>query len=86
MAEKTETIDERIEKQEKTVKKLEESYAENPSEDLKLQLARERDTLNHLNNSLFGIPKDRAEEIADFARAKALEKAIQSAPEDADED
>ena len=85
MAETTETIDERIEKQEKLVAKLEESVAGgHPSEDLKLQLDRERDTLNHMNNSLFGVPKYRAEEIAAFARAKALEKVIQSAPENED--
>jgi hypothetical protein len=73
-----ETIEERIERQEKTVKNLEESYAKTPSEDLKLQLSRERDTLFHLTNSLFGVPKHRAESVAKSAREYTLGKAVQS--------
>ena len=82
-----ETTEQKIEQYEQTVKELEEKHAAAPSDDLKWRLARERDALNHLNNSLFGSPKYRAEEIAFYAREKALEKAVGSAPaEDEDED
>ena len=75
-----ETIEEKIAGQTATVKKLEESYEKNPSDDLKLELVRETDTLRHLTNTQTGNPKDRAREKADFARQYALGKAIEQVP------
>jgi hypothetical protein len=80
MAEMTETIEEKIARQAETVKNLEASYEKNSWDDLKLELLRERDTLQHLTNTQTGNAKDRAMEKAEFARRAALSKAIQQVP------
>ncbi len=82
MEETTENIKEKIAKQTDSVKKLEESYEKNPSDNLQLELNRERDMLRHLANTITGNAKDRAEETADFAREAALGKAIQHVPQE----
>lgn len=80
MAETVETIEEKIARQAATVKKLEESYAENSWDNVKLELLRERDALRHLTNTQTGNAKDRAKKAAEFARQAALGKAIEQIP------
>ena len=80
--ETTENIEEKIAKQTETVKKLEESYEKKPSDNLQLELYRERDLLRHLINTQKASTRDRAEKMADFARETALGKAIVEVPQE----
>jgi hypothetical protein len=78
----TESIEEKIVKQTETVKKLEDSYEKKPSDNLQLELYRERDLLRHLKNTQTASTRDRAEKMADFARETTLGKAIVQVPQE----
>ena len=80
MAETTEKPEGGIRRQQYLVEKLETSYKEKPSDDVKLKLERETDTLKHLVNSEKGGAKTRAREKAEFARKALLNRAIQQVP------
>lgn len=78
----TESIEEKIAKQTEAVKKLEESYEKKPSDNLQLELFRERDLLRHLTNTQTASTRNRAEKTADFARETALGKVIVDVPQE----
>jgi len=71
---------EKIKNQNDSVKKLDESFKKNPSDELRLELDRETDTLRHYTNAANGNPKERAKATADLARKITLDKAIQQLP------
>jgi len=72
-----ESVSKKAERQQKLVAKLEKAYGEKPSDELELQLNRERDTLRHLNLVQKEKPKDRAESKYLYAAKAALSRAIQ---------
>ena len=71
---------EKIEQQMEIVKKLEDSYKKNPSDDLQLELTRETDLLRHYINAEVGNPKERAKLAAEIARSITLNRAVQQVP------
>ncbi len=77
MTETTEKPERNITRQQSLVEKLQLSYKEKPSDEEKLKLDRETDTLQHLLNAEKGGVKDRAKEKAEFARKALINRAIQ---------
>ncbi len=69
--------EERIAKQEASVKKTGDEFEKNPSDDLQLELNRKTDELRHLTNAAKGNPKERAKQAAETARSVTLGRAIQ---------
>lgn len=69
-------MEEKIKKHKDELKKLEESFGKNPSDDLQAKINREKDAILQLSNVSSGNPKQRAEEksklAAEIVRGKAV--------------
>jgi hypothetical protein len=72
--------EEKIRQQTGIVKKLEDSYKRNPSDDSKLELARETDLLRHYTNAAVGNPGERAKLAAEIVGTVTLNRAVQQIP------
>lgn len=77
MAEATDTLEERIKRQQADVDKLKGAVDESPSSELKWELNREIDRLRHMINSTKGNPKERSDQSAERARIITLNRAVQ---------
>lgn len=74
------SYEEKIKQQQELLKKLADEDKMNPSDETKLKITRETDTLRHLSRAAKGNPKARAERAAEFARQAAMGRAIEQPP------